>query len=278
MPELPEVETVRRGLWAELEGRRLMSASATGARSVRRYPDPASFGSSLRPAGLVGARRRGKYLGLLLEDGTAVVVHLGMSGQLLLVPAEAQRPKHTHVVMSFEGGADLLFVDPRTFGEVFITRVGEGGWPPEELAHLGFDPIEDEVGPARFAKLLASKRTQLKALLLDQRFVAGIGNIYSDEILFAARLRYDRAASSLSGAEARRLHKAVMSILTTAVELRGSSLVDQQYRDVYGQVGEFQLRHRVYAREGRSCERCKDTIVRVRAAGRSSFFCPSCQA
>ncbi len=222
---------------------------------------------------MVGVGRRGKYLLCSLDSGDVWVLHLGMSGQLLLAQESCEPVRvHTHLRVTFADGAELRFVDPRTFGESWVSRAGV-----PELAHLGFEPLEP--GGARLlARGLAGTDRHLKPLLLDQRFVAGIGNIYSDEILHAARLRWDRAASSLQSAEVRRLGESMVDVLTAAIEARGSSLSDSQYRDLSGQLGGFQASHRVYAREGQSCLRCGALIVRVRVAGRSSFFCPRCQA
>src|SRR5207248_8732924 len=146
-----------------------------------------------------------------------------------------------------------------------------------ELAHLGFDPLEDVMSWTAFCSLLYARKTKIKALLMDQRFVAGIGNIYSDEILFAAGLRYDRSSETLTTQEVRRLQRAMVETLQEAVKHRGSSLADEQYRDLFGAVGDFQSQHKVYDREGEACRRCRSTIVRVKANGRSSFLCPQCQ-
>jgi formamidopyrimidine-DNA glycosylase len=180
------------------------------------------------------------------------------------------------VVLTFEGDRQLRFVDPRTFGEVFLSGVsGAGG---AELAHLGADPLDDLKGWTDLAERLQTRRARLKPLLMDQRFLAGIGNLYADEILFAARLRYDRTSQSLTPAEVQRLYRAMTATLTSAISHRGSSLADEQYRDVFGMIGDFQSRHRVYGREGRACRRCRQTIVRIKTSGRSTFLCPRCQA
>ncbi|HLI54391.1 MAG TPA: bifunctional DNA-formamidopyrimidine glycosylase/DNA-(apurinic or apyrimidinic site) lyase [Acidimicrobiales bacterium] len=271
MPELAEVETIRRGVEAVFVGRLVESAEVTGARSVRRHP-PSRLAEVAVGRRLVAAGRRGKYLLLHLEGGDVVVAHMGMSGQMLRAPADSLRLPHTQVTLGFSGGDDLRFVDPRTFGQMFATTA-----ELPELAHLGFDPIAEPIGAADLARRLAGRRTRLKALLMDQRFVAGIGNIYSDEILFAARLGPARPASSLTPAEARRLHRAIGGVLSAAIELRGSSLPDSRYRDLYGETGSYQYRHAVYGRAGRACPRCRSEIARVRYGGRSGFFCPRCQ-
>ena len=214
-----------------------------------------------------------------LEGGDVLVIHLGMSGQLLRTRGAAKdKPiKHTHVVVTFTQGGQLRFVDPRTFGELFVTAADEVEREVPELAHLGFDPVDDVMSWSDFGDRLVAKHTKLKPLLMDQRFVAGIGNIYSDEILFNAGLRHDRPSESLSAQEVRRLYRAMVETLQDAIKHRGSSLADEQYVDVFGEIGEFQLQHKVYDREGEACRRCRSTIVRVKVNGRSAFLCEQCQ-
>lgn len=272
MPELPEVETVRRGIEATFVGSRVASVEITGVRTVRRQPADELV---MRATGSVFTRtgRRGKYLWVGLDDAEALVMHLRMSGQLLAVPASADRVAHTHAVFRFEGNPlELRFVDPRTFGELFVT-----GLDLPELVRLGVDPIADRVGPKALGRLLAGRSTNLKALLLDQGVIAGIGNIYADEILWRAALRPDRPARTLSDSEVAKLHRAIKAILTAAIDARGSSLADQQYRDLEGEAGNYQLSHRVHARAGQPCRRCGESIVKLIVAGRSSYLCPRCQ-
>src|SRR4029077_12321571 len=236
------------------------------------------FRSRLEGKRVASIRRAGKYLLIGLDGDDVLVVHLGMSGQLLRAKGPKDPlDKHTHVVITFTQGGQLRFVDPRSFGEMFVTTGGELTSQVPELAHLGFDPLEDVMSWARFGQLLAERPTALKTLLMDQKFVAGIGNIFSDEILFAAGLRYDRASDSLSAQEIRRLYRAMVETLQDAIKHRGSSLVAEQYRDLFGEIGDFQSMHKVYDREGEACRRCRSTIVRVKANGRSSFLCPQCQ-
>ncbi|MBV9659732.1 MAG: bifunctional DNA-formamidopyrimidine glycosylase/DNA-(apurinic or apyrimidinic site) lyase [Acidimicrobiales bacterium] len=277
MPELPEVETIRRDIGKEFTGKRIKAVSVTGMRSVRRHADVAGFISRVQGRRLSGTGRRGKYLLLTLDTGDVVVAHLGMSGQLLLAQPKDPAVKHTHVVLRFAGAPELRFVDPRTFGELFVTTSDQLEQVVPELAHLGFDPLEDAVAWTEFAALLGARRTKLKPLLMDQRFVAGIGNIYADEILFAAGLRHDRPSDQLSPQEVRRLYRSMMETLQEAIKHRGSTLTDEQYRDLFGGPGEYQQLHNVYRREGSPCSRCRATIVRIKTNGRSSFFCPHCQ-
>jgi formamidopyrimidine-DNA glycosylase len=277
MPELPEVETIRRDIEKEFVNKRIRKVEVTNARSIRRHTTPQGFIARTEGRKLTGTRRRGKYLLLKLDSGDVLVVHLGMSGQLLRGNPKDPVGKHTHVVLSFVGAAQLRFVDPRTFGELFVTAPERLEEEVPELAHLGFDPIDQQMAWTRFADLLAARKAKLKPLLMDQRFMAGIGNMYADEILFGAGLRHDRSSDTLTPQEVRRLYRAVVETLQDAIKHRGSSLADEQYRDLFGDIGEFQRLHNVYDREGEPCPRCRSTIVRIKASGRSSFFCPRCQ-
>lgn len=280
MPELPEVETIRRELEKEIVGKRVRSVTVSdGARVVRRHRPASEFATKLEKRKVLGVERRGKYLLVWLDSSLVLVVHLGMSGQLLWVKsAKEPTEKHTHVVVSFGSGVgELRFVDPRTFGELFVTAGEQLEQAIPELAHLGFDPLDQVMSWPRFRELLIGHKTKLKPLLMDQRFIAGIGNIYSDEILFAAGLRWDRTPDTLTPQEVRRLYRAMVETLGDAIRHRGSSLADEQYRDLFGEVGGFQSQHNVYDRDGEPCRRCRTAIVRLKVAGRSSFMCPRCQ-
>ena len=300
MPELPEVETLRQDLSKEVVGRKVKRVSVANGRSVRRHPSAKHFRALLEGRSIKGVGRLGKYLLINLDNGATLVVHLGMSGQLLRVKsAKEPKPKHTHVVITFTQAGELRYVDPRTFGEMFISgaTTGEGDKPASsssvngaspaatvpirqavpELAHLGFDPVEDVMSWERFAIMMRSRHAGIKALLMDQQFAAGIGNLYSDEILFASGLRYDRLSDSLSATEARRLYRAMVETLAEAIKHRGSSLADEQYRDLFGEVGDYQGQHQVYDREGQPCRRCRNLIVRTKTGGRSTFYCEHCQ-
>ena len=278
MPELPEVETLKRDLDREVVGKRVKTVEVSGMRSIRRHPNKKHFIAKLEGRKIDGVERKGKYLLFKLDGGDVLVAHLGMSGQLLRAKGSKEPvDKHTHVVFTFTQGGQLRFLDPRTFGELFVTTPDELEAQVPELAHLGFDPVDDMMSWTRFGELLTVRKAKLKVLFMDQKFVAGIGNIYSDEILFAAGLRYDRSSDSLSSQEVRRLYRAMVETLQEAIKHRGSSLADQQYRDLFGEPGEYQTLHKVYAREGQACRRCRSTIVRVKVNGRSSYLCPQCQ-
>ncbi len=276
MPELPEVETLRRDLDKEVIGRRIKSAEVAGMRAIRRHPNKKHFISKIEGQKLERVTRRGKYLLLSMGDDT-LVIHLGMSGQLLKAAVKDPVVPHTHVTFTFTQGGQLRFVDPRTFGEMFVIASDAIASDLPEVSELGFDPVEDVMSWDAFGARLRVRKVKLKSLLMDQRFVAGIGNIYSDEILWAAGLRHDRTSDSLSTQEMRRLYRSVLETLHEAIKFRGSSLSDQQYRDLYGVPGNYQGEHKVYAREGEACRRCRQPIVRARWSQRSTFFCAACQ-
>jgi formamidopyrimidine-DNA glycosylase len=248
----------------------------SGTRSVRRQPAE-EIVARLTGARLGPARRMGKYLLIPLDDAGMLVVHLRMSGQLRLA-ADATVPgmPHTHVVFDLDDDRQLRFVDPRTFGELFV--VEEAAAFPGGLGRLGPDALDPAWSPTDLAATLGRRRALLKSVLMDQRRLAGIGNIYSDEALFGAGLRFDRPAGELTPAEVDALHRSITSVLAEAVAHRGSSLADAQYVDLYGQPGGYQALHRVYGREGQDCPRCGAAILRRRTAGRSTFFCGRCQS
>jgi formamidopyrimidine-DNA glycosylase len=250
MPELPEVEVMRRDLEKEVVGKKIKSVEVTGTRSVRRHKNKKEFIALLEGHKIAGVQRRGKYLVFKLDGAEALVVHLGMSGQLLRAKSAREKaPKHTHVVIYFTQGGLLRFVDPRTFGEMFVTNFDDLEEQVEELAHLGLDPLETAMSWDLFGRMLAEKHARLKPLLMDQKFIAGIGNVYSDEILFQAGLKWDRMSDGLSQQEVRRLYRAIFETLQDAVKYRGSSLSDEQYVDLFGKPGEYQEHHQVYGRK-----------------------------
>jgi formamidopyrimidine-DNA glycosylase len=276
VPELPEVETIRHDLEREVAGKRIKTVTITGSRSVRRHADVAALTTRLEGAKIDAVRRKGKYL-LISAGDDWLVVHLGMSGQLRkCAPKEPVAP-HTHVTMAFTQGGQLRYVDPRTFGEIFVVAKDELDSKVSEIADLGFDPIEDVISWNTFGGMLMARKAKLKSLLMDQKFIAGLGNIYSDEILWAAGLRYDRSSDSLTTQEVRRLYRALVETLHEAIKQRGSTLSDAQYVDLYGKPGGFQAEHKVYAREGQACPRCRATIVRHKWSGRSTWLCEACQ-
>jgi formamidopyrimidine-DNA glycosylase len=277
MPELPEVETIRRELEREVVGKKVKAVEVHGTRTVRRQTKK-QFQARLQGVKLSGVTRRGKYLLIDLDSGDVLVVHLRMSGQLLRAASKEPVAKHTHVIITFTQGGQLRFVDPRTFGEMFVTGRETLLEDAPELAELGIDPVEEPISWTTFARLLLRQPMKLKAFLMDQTILAGIGNIYSDEILFAAGLRYDRMTDTLSSQEIRRLYRAVVETLHEAIKYGGSTLSDEQYVDLNGRPGEFQEHHKVYDREKQPCRRCRrNLIAKAKFQQRSTYFCEVCQ-
>jgi len=279
MPELPEVETVRRGLEVQVMGRRITRVEVGRERSVRRTSRQAVI-DGLTGATILSVNRRGKYLLCPLDTGDELMMHLRMSGRLLVAGSGTPRPPHTHVVMHLAGepAQELWFVDPRTFGEVVVFDPANVAVELPELAKMGIDPIADGLSRAQFAGLLRSRSRQIKALLLDQHVIAGIGNIYCDESLHMAGVRWDRRSDAITPREITRLHTAIMTVLSDAIEAGGSTLADTQYVGVDGESGWFQLNHRVYDRAGQRCSTCgRAHIVKVAVAGRGTHYCPRCQ-
>ena len=279
MPELPEVETVRRGLEATLVGRRIQRVTVMGARTVRRT-SPGEVIAGLTGAVPTAIGRRGKYLLVDLDTGDQAMIHLRMSGQLRwMAPGDAV-PAHTHVAMDVAGDPPgrLLFVDPRTFGEVVVFDPAWTSTVVPELARLGVDPIADDFERATLARLVRSRARRIKPLLLDQRVIAGIGNIYADEILHAAHIHPEAISSLLPSPAVTRLYVSILHVLGEAVVRRGSTLADARYVDLLGESGGYQTRHRVYGRAGLRCLTCRRGIVRrLTETGRATAFCPVCQ-
>ena len=282
VPELPEVETVRRGLASRVVGRRVEHVEVGRERTVRRTSREALI-AGLTDTTIVSADRRGKYLLCPLDSGETLMIHLRMSGRVLVVPAGSPRPPHTHVAVRLAGAPsrqpeELWFVDPRTFGEVVVYDPDRVALELPELARLGVDPIAEEFTRRQLRRLLRTRSRQLKQFLLDQHLVAGIGNIYADEILHAARLRPQRPSDSLSTTAEARLHTAVLGVLNAAIEAGGSTLRDAQYVDLFGSGGSYQEAHRVYGRGGERCLTCGvGWVRRIVVAQRSTHYCARCQ-
>ncbi|MDQ4084447.1 MAG: bifunctional DNA-formamidopyrimidine glycosylase/DNA-(apurinic or apyrimidinic site) lyase [Actinomycetota bacterium] len=275
MPELPEVEVVRRGLERFVVGRRVEAVEVYEPRSVRRHlTGPVDFAAVLTGRRVTAARRRGKYLWLPLDDEDALVAHLGMSGQLLVQPAAAPPDRHLRVRMRLSDGQELRFCDQRTFGGLLVSA--HGALLPAEIAHIGPDPLAPEFDPDVFIGGLRRRRTGIKRALLDQRLVSGIGNIYADEALWRARLHYARPTETLRRPESTRLLSAVREVLGEAL-LAGGTSFDSLYVDVNGQSGYFERSLDVYGRGGEPCRRCGTPIRRDPFMNRSSYTCPRCQ-
>ena len=275
MPELPEVETVRLGL-ARVVGSVL--AGVEQRRRDLRIPMPARVGARLIGRRLEAIDRRGKYLLWRFSGGPVLIVHLGMSGRLVLRDGPRPAERHEHVVLTFAGGVTVAYHDPRRFGLMALTTAAAAPAHPL-LAAMGPEPLSDEFDGPRLAAALKGRKAPLKSALLDQRMVAGLGNIYVCEALYRARLSPQRAAGTLRPAAAARLAQAVKSVLSDAIAAGGSSL--RNYVQASGELGYFQHRWAVYGREGERCPGCSPNarcrVRRVTQGARSTFFCPRIQ-
>ena len=279
MPELPEVETVARGLQMTVAGRRIVSVTLGKTDFI---DDPAALEEHLPGRSIERVERFGKFMLVRLSQpdsprssngaqrDSSLLVHLGMTGHLSPHPADAPFPKHTHVRLLLDDGRELRYTDARRFGRMaYLTAENL----PVELDRFGADPLE--ITEQQFTELLKSHKSRIKALLLDQSALRGVGNIYADESLWRAKIHPKRIAATLSAKESSHLRMALQKILREAIALRGSSIIG--FLDAEGEPGEYQQRHRAYGREGKNCFRCRTLIRRVIVAGRSSFFCPKCQ-
>ena len=281
MPELPEVETVARGLRQAILGRRILSVTLGKTDFI---DDPVALEQHLPGRRIEAVERYGKFMLLRLSAGAAtngdggaeigkqasLLVHLGMTGQMAPSPAAQPPEKHTHVCMLLDDGRELRYTDARRFGRIaYLTEAPLA----KELTRFGADPLE--VSKEEFVKRIRERRARIKALLLDQGVLRGVGNIYADESLWRAKIHPAQIGAKLSGKRAETLWRALQEILRKAIVMRGSSISD--FLDAEGEPGEYQRRHRAYGREGKGCHRCKTTIRRGIVAGRSSYFCPKCQ-
>ncbi len=279
--ELPEVEVMRRDLERDVVGRRIKDADVKGSRNamrvIRRHKTRKEFTSRLTGHKIMKVERRGKYILMHLDGNEVVVVHFGMSGQFQRGNGRLALAPHTHVVLTFQQGGDLRFVDPRTFGEMFVAASDEVG-KIKELQHIAIDPLDQVFTWPTFQYLLAQRAAKMKVLLMDQKFISGLGNIYSDEVLFAAGLRFDRVSDTLSSQEVRRLYRAIQETLQEAIKARGTTLDDNAYLDLFGKPGAYQEELKVYGRSGLPCRRCRTPIQTVKIQQRNSYFCPQCQS
>jgi len=280
MPELPEVEVVRRGVDAHVTGRRIGSVEVLHPRAIRRHlPGASDFSGQLTGRRIEATRRRGKYLWTELSGGDALLAHLGMSGQLLVQPPGTPDEKHLRVRFRFDDdGPELRFVDQRTFGGFSLGELVtvDGTVLPDPIAHIGRDPMDPLFDPAAAVAALRRRRTELKRALLDQRLVSGIGNIYADEALWRSRLHWARPTELISRAKAVEVLGAATDVMNEALGVGGTSF-DALYVNVNGESGYFERSLAVYGQEGMPCRRCGRPILREPFMNRSSFSCPRCQ-
>jgi formamidopyrimidine-DNA glycosylase len=280
VPELPEVEVVRRGLAAHVVGHRLTTVEVLHPRPVRRHLAGIDhFVAGLTGREVLAARRRGKYLWLPLDTGDALLAHLGMSGQLLVQPATAAPERHLRVRFGLsasgaDGPLELRFVDQRMFGGLAVSS--GGAELPDEIAHIAMDPLEPGFDDDELVRRVRRRTSGIKRILLDQGVVSGVGNIYADEALWRAGLHGDRPGERLAARQVRALLAAVRDVMGEALEEGGTSF-DALYVNVNGESGYFDRSLAVYGQEGRPCPRCGTPVRRVAFMNRSSYFCPVCQ-
>jgi formamidopyrimidine-DNA glycosylase len=277
--ELPEVEVMRRDLERDVVGKKIKDVEVKGSKNamrvIRRHKTRKDFASRLAghkvmktdvAASTSCSPRRRRGLGRAF----------GMSGRFTR-GTDASRWRRTRTRSSRSSRVGICALDPRTFGEMFVSAADELG-KVKELQHFAIDPLDQVFTWPTFQYLLAQRATKMKQLLMDQKFISGLGNIYSDEVLFAAGIRYDRMSDSLSSQEVRRLYRAIQEILQDAIKARGTTLEDEAYLDLFGKPGEYQNELKVYGREGLPCRRCRTPIQTVKVQQRTSYFCPQCQS
>ena len=277
MPELPEVETVRRGLAAHVAGRTITAVRVHHPRAVRRHEEGAAdLTARLLGQRIVDTGRRGKYLWLNMSDGTALVVHLGMSGQMLLGPVP--KTDHVRIAALLDDGTTLSFVDQRTFGGWMLAELVEvdSSVVPVPVAHLARDPLDPDFDADAVVTMLRRKHSEIKRQLLNQTVVSGIGNIYADEALWRAKVNGARIASSLTRRQLREVLDCAAEVMRDALGQGGTSF-DSLYVNVNGESGYFDRSLDAYGREGLPCRRCGSVIRREKFMNRSSFYCPRCQ-
>lgn len=273
MPELPEVETVRRSLQPKLAGLKFTGAEILMPKIIR-LPDPEQFREEIKEKKIQKVGRRGKYLLLALSGGYTLAVHLRMTGRLVYCEPGLPLAKHTHIILSLNDGCQLRFSDVRQFGRMWLV-------PTASLAglagfkDLGVEPLEEAFTRDYLKKELRRRHARIKPLLLDQTFIAGLGNIYTDEALHRAKINPERLATTLTPREIAHLYHAIRDVLGEGIENRGTTMRD--YIDGDGRPGSYQELLRVYSREGQPCPQCGKPIVKKKVAGRSSYYCPACQ-
>lgn len=275
MPELPEVEVVRRGLAQHVVGRRITDVTVLDPRSVRRHlAGPHDFTARLTGRTVVDARRRGKYLWLAVDEGDAVLCHLGMSGQFRLGDADTEAPRHLRIALDLDDGVRVFFADQRIFGGMAFSE--DGAELPPEIEHIARDPLDPEFDAAGFTTRLRTRQTGIKRALLDQTLISGIGNIYADEALWRARLHGARPTDALSRAQVRTVLGAAAEVMDAALAAGGTSF-DALYVNVNGASGYFDRSLAVYGQADRPCPRCGTPVRREPFMNRSSYSCPRCQ-
>jgi len=279
MPELPEVETIRRGLQEKIKNKQIKDAVINVDKIVKE-PSLGEFITKIKGKKIKEVDRRGKYIIIYLDSKDKLIVHLGMTG-LLIYPYDNKitekeiKPRHNHLIFTFTDDTQLVFNDVRRFGRIFlVSNIDE----VESITKLGVEPLEDYFTEEVFIQVLNKKKKgKIKPFLMNQKFITGLGNIYANEVLYRSNIHPLRLISSLNKKEVRNLYQQIKLVLSEAVKLRGSTVADEAYRDTDGEKGKFAKKLQVYARKGEPCIKCGHPIEVVRIEGRSSFICPQCQ-
>ena len=280
MPALPEIEVLRRDLEKEIVGRRFKDVDVrpggNAMKAIRRHAKRKEFQDLLEGAKVEGVGRAGTWITLELDNGHMLVIDLKETGHLTKTSSSDGIESNTHVVFGFTIGGQLRLVDKEKESEVFVVTADEFAALRADLGS-SIDPLEHPVAWQTFSQMLENEQKRMKELLLDPRFIVGLGDIYSDEILFAAGLKHDRPSNELSSQDVRRLYRALMEVLQDALKGRGTSYGGDAFADLHGDAGQYQLELKVYEREGESCRRCRNAIEREETNGYVSYFCPQCQ-
>lgn len=278
MPELPEIETLRRGLERETVGRRVKAVELPVAKVARRNGSRKAFQARVEGTKFKSVDRRGSLLTVTLDSGELLVIDLGETGRLLRATPKEEAPEGLAMVVTFTQGGQLRLADPAGQVEVFVVTPELLAEEVPAVAELGLDPVASPVSWTTFAQALVQRRNErLKNVLLDPTFVVGLGNLYADEILYDAGLRWDRQVSTLTTMEIRRLYRSLVEILHEATKHRGTSTSEHPFVDIHGKPGAYQDQLAVWGRDGQPCRRCRATIVRQRSGGRVTYSCPACQ-
>jgi len=273
MPELPEVETIRQDMLKKVKGKKICKVEVKNEKPIH-IPAPSQFVKRLKGKVFRDIFRRGKYLIVQINSTENLIFHLKLTGRLIFSPRGERNPEYTRIIFNFEDKSRLFFTDIRGFADVYLISEREWGKVPS-LQSIGPEPLDPDFTLNKFENLLKGKKGRIKPLLMDQSFIAGIGNIYSQEALFRARIHPERNSSQLKKEEIKSLYKNLLSILREAISYRGSSV--DTYVNLQGEKGEFEPYLQVYGKKGKSCKRCANPIVKKKIGGRGTYFCSKCQ-
>ncbi len=278
MPELPEVETIKKDLQKKIKGKKIKDV-VVNVDKILEKPSLKEFIAKMDSRVIKEINRRGKYIIINLDSKEKLIIHLGMTG-LLIYPYDRKfvenkiNPKHNHLIFTFTDDTQLVFNDVRRFGKVYlVSNINE----VEGMAKLGIEPLDENFTPEVFIRMMRKKKNKIKSLLMKQEFITGLGNIYVNEVLYRANMHPLRAASSLTEEEIGKLFREIKFVLSEAVEFRGSTVADEAYRDTDGEKGKFAEKLQVYARKGKLCVKCGSILEVIKIEGRSTFICPQCQ-